>query len=126
MNLFDCLDAEPRQFDWKAEPPPQLDGIKEIYLNFETNGLRWWAGDKPISASITYGDKTQFLPWGFTGGNLDEDVVKRWAQRELRGKRIINTNIRFDIHFARVWGVNLEEQGNEVADVGHYAALLDD
>lgn len=125
-NLFDLIEPPKRDFAWQAEPPPQLDGIDEIFLNFETNGLRWWAGDKPIGASITYCNKTQWLPWGFNGGNLDEAVVKRWAQRELRGKRIINTNIRFDIHMSRVWGVDLEEQGNTVADVSHYAALLDD
>jgi DNA polymerase-1 len=66
------------------------------------------------------------LPWGHAGGNLDESTVKRWAQRELRGKRITNVNTRFDVHMMREWGVDLEQQGNEVSDVAHYAALLDD
>ena len=60
------------------------------------------------------------------GGNLDEDVVKRWAERELRNKHITNANSRFDNHFIYQWGVDLEEQGCLWADVQHYAALLDE
>jgi len=132
LNIFDLLDPPPRQFDWKPEPPPSsLDGVDEIFLNFETTGFRWWAGDRPISASITYGDpangyKTHFMPWGFTGGNLDEAQVKRFFKEQVRGKKITNTNTKFEVHMARVWGIDLEEQGNRVADVAHYAALLDD
>lgn len=102
------------------------DRFPLIYLNFETTGFRWWAGDKPIAASVTYGDKTQYLPWGHAGGNLDEAVVKRWFQEQVKHKHIVNTNTRFEVHMARVWGLDLEEQGNTVADVSHYAALLDD
>lgn len=111
---------------WVPDTPPQLDGIRDICLNFETTGLKWWEDDRPISISLEAGGRTYYLPWRHKGGNLDEAVVKRWAQRELRNKRITNINTRFDIHMARVWGVDLEEQGNEVSDVGHYAALLDD
>jgi DNA polymerase-1 len=113
---------------WHPSAPPSLDGIRDIELDTETNGLRWWAGDRPIGISIAVpGGVTQYLPWGHKGGgNLDESVVKEWAQRELRGKRITNLNTRFDIHHLREWGVDLEAQGNEVSDVGHYAALLDD
>ena len=60
------------------------------------------------------------------GGNLDEDTIKRWAQRELRGKKITGANIRADNHWIYQWGVDLEEQGNTLADVQHYAALLDE
>lgn len=96
-------------------------------MDTETTGLRWWAGDRPIGIAIRYGNKKQYLPWGHQGGgNLQEEQVKRWAQFELRGKRITNLNTRFDIHMLREWGVDLEAQDNEVSDVGHYAALLDD
>lgn len=126
MNLFDSL-TEDRSHIWRPEAPPQLDGIHNIYLNFETTGLKWFDGHLPISCSLIAGDKSYYLPWGHRGGgNLDEAIVKRWAERELRGKNITNINIRFDVHMSRVWGVDLENQGNTVSDVGHYAALLDD
>jgi DNA polymerase I-like protein with 3'-5' exonuclease and polymerase domains len=124
-TLFDSL-IEVVHSDWIPQEPPCLDGIHDIYLNFETTGLQWFEKDRPIAASLYAGDKTYYLPWGHAGGNLDEETVKRWAQRELRGKRITNINTRFDIHMAREWGVDLEAQGNEVSDVAHYAALLDD
>lgn len=127
MSLFDFIDA-PSHCSWIPEAPPCLDGIHEIELDCETTGLKWFEKHRPIGISIATPDgKTQYLPWGHRGGgNLDETTVKRWAQRELRRKRITNLNIRFDIHMLREWGVDLEAQGNEVSDVGHYAALLDD
>jgi DNA polymerase I len=127
-DLFDFLDEPKRNVDWKPQAPPPLDGMAELCLDCETNGLRWWAGDRPIGISIFLPDgRNQYLPWGHKGGgNLDEAAVKEWARRELRGKRITNLNTRFDIHMLREWGVDLEDQGCRVSDVGHYAALLDD
>jgi DNA polymerase-1 len=68
-----------------------------------------------------------YYPWGHVGGgNLDEATMKRWAQRELRGKRLVGANIRFDNHQFREWGIDLEAQGCVLEDVQHFAALLDD
>ena len=108
--------------------PPCLDGVDDLAFDCETDGLRWWEGDRPIGCSITLPEGTAvYLPWGHKGGgNLDEAVVKRWAQRELRGKHLTGLNIRFDVHHFREWGVDLEAQGCTFSDVGHYAALLDD
>lgn len=130
-SLAQFLGTEPRRSDptWMAQSPPSLDNMHDIVLNFETNGLEWWNGHKPIGVTIGTldGQFKQFLPFGFKGGgNLDEETVRRWAQRELRGKRITNAHMAFDVHMARVFGVDLEEQGNTVSDVQHYAALLDD
>jgi len=113
---------------WTPTAPPQLDGIPTLALDVETDGLRWWEQHRPIGLSITLpSGLTQYLPWGHRGGgNLDEGVVKRWAQRELRGKHIINLNTRFDVHHMRCWGVDLEAQGCTVSDIAHSAALLDD
>ncbi len=127
MNLFDLIEPPPRKCDWVPDPPPCLDGITDLQINFETTGLKWWDGDHPIGMSVCYGDKTQYLPWGHKGGgNLDEAVCKRWFQEQVKHKRITNSNMRFDVHMGRVWGVDFEEQGNVVSDVQHYAALLDD
>lgn len=127
-DLFSGLDrSDVYTGEWRPEAPPVLDGIRDIELDCESDGLRWWAGSKPIGFSVRYGDRSQYLPFGHRGGgNLDEAVVKRWAQRELRGKRITNINTRFDVHMLHAWGIDLEAQGNEVSDVAHYAALLDD
>lgn len=119
-------DAAP---DWRPKPPPSLAGIDSIVLNFETNGLEWWNGHRPIGVTVGTldGQLNQFLPFGFRGdGNLDESVVKEWFRREVVGKHITNANTKFDVHMAREWGCDLEAQGNTVSDVQHYAALLDD
>lgn len=128
MSLFDLIDAPAVPDTWRPEPPPQLDGIRDIELDTEATGLKWWDGDRPIGIALRTPDGVcRYLPWGHRGGgNLDEAVMKRWAQTELRGKRITNLNTRFDVHMLREWGVDLEAQGCEVSDVGHYAALLDD
>jgi DNA polymerase-1 len=116
--------------EWTPSPPPSLDGTKEIAIDFETTGLRWWRGDRPIGMALGYVQDgkiiTQYLPWGHRGGNLSEETVKRWAKRELRGKYIKNLHSRFDNHMAYTWGLDLEEQNCVWGDVGHDAALLDD
>lgn len=130
MGLFDLVSlmTQPEVSTWTPQAPPCLDGITEIELDVESDGLRWWAGDRPIGFAVALpGEQTQYLPFAHRGGgNLDEVAVKRWAQRELRGKRITNLNTKFDVHMLREWGVDLEAQACEVSDVAHYAALLDD
>ena len=112
---------------WTPSAPPSLDHVKTVALDLETTGLKWWDGDKPIGLAITSELGTQYLPFGHRGGgNLDEAIVKKWARRELRGKHIVNLNTRFDLHFMREWGVDLEAQDCTVSDVAHSAALLDD
>jgi len=113
--------------DWRPTTPPPLDGIDTLELDTETNGLHAYAGDRPIGISCRRPNGIAFyLPWGHVGGNLDEETVRRWAQRELRGKHLTGANIRFDVHMLHAWGVDLEAQGCTVSDVQHYAALLDD
>lgn len=114
--------------EWQPPALPSLANVKDLELDCETDGLQWWNGDKPIGISICLPDfRTFYFPFGHRGGgNLPEEQVRRWAQRELRGKHITNTNTRFDVHMLREWGVDLEAQGCTVSDVAHYAALLDE
>ncbi len=121
-------DTRKSDLTWVAQEPPSLDGIDTISLNLETTGLDWRGKDRPVGITVGTldGRLKRYLPFGHAGGNLDEATVLRWAQREVRGKHIVNANTKFDIHMARAWGVDLEEQGNTVSDVQHYAALLDD
>jgi DNA polymerase-1 len=110
------------------ELPTNLGNIQMLGYDTETNGLRWHKSDRPIGLSIYHPDLgKRYFPWGHQGGgNLPEEQVKRWAQDNLRGKTLLGLNIKFDIHMTREWGVNLETIGCKVADVSHYAALLDD
>lgn len=133
LSLFDTLPPPEPKTAWLPSAPPSLSGIHDIELDAETTGLHWWEKDRPVGWSIGFwtGDRyhKQYLPFGHKGAgnaNLDENVVREWMRREVRGKRITNANTRFDVHMAREWGVDLEEQDNEVSDVQHYAALLDD
>ena len=137
-NLFDLIEPAARgpvpNDNWRPEPPPSLDGEKEIVVNFETTGLRWFDGDKPLSVAVYAKGRSWYLPFGHAGsGNLPEEQVYRFCQNEFKGKHIRNINTRFDIHMARVWGermgsggLNFDEMGCAVSDVSHYAALLDD
>lgn len=114
---------------WRPDEPPQLDGIDNIIVNLETDGLEWQHGHKAIGITVGSldGQFVRFLPFAFKGGgNLDPDTVKRWYQREVRNKHITNAHTSFDVHMSRGLGVDLEEQGNTVSDVMHYAALIDD
>lgn len=112
---------------WAPQAPPCLDGIDEVELDAESTGVDWTRGDRPVGWAIGYAGRTQYLPFAHrAGGNLCEATVKRWAERELRGKRIRNHTTKFDLHMARVWGVDLREQGNTFHDVSHSEALLDD
>jgi DNA polymerase I-like protein with 3'-5' exonuclease and polymerase domains len=115
--------------DWKPCEPPSLDGINDIILNFETNGLDWAGKDEPIAITVGTLDglNSWFLPFGFQGEqNLDRGRVVEWYQRNVRGKRITNANTKFEVHMSRKLDHDLEDAGNTVSDVQHYAALLDD
>jgi len=131
LNLFDLIDppALGGNEAWRPSEPPSLAGIDVVDFDTETTGLRWWETDRPIGLSVyAPGLGGHYLPFGHrsTTGNLSEEAVKRWARRELRGKRLRGSNIRFDVHHMREWSVDLEAQGCTVTDVQHYAALLDD
>ena len=130
----DGLLHDPVPEGWRPDELPSLDGISELGFDTETNGLRWQDGDLPVGLSIAAPElgsagvgRGRYFPWGHTGGgNLPEERVREWCQRELRDKRLVGLNVRFDAHMMREWGISLLEQGCTFGDVGHYAALLDD
>lgn len=131
QSLAQLLGSEPPRVDpsWRPDEPPDLTGVDEIVLNFATDGLDWARGSRPVGVTVSTlnGQLTRFLPFGFRGGgNLDEGRVKEWFKQNVRGKRVVGANTRFEVHMAREWGCDLEEQGCTVSDVMHYAALLDD
>ena len=117
-----------QDLNWRPATPPVLTEEKELFFDLETTGLKWWDGDKPVGVAIgTRDGRRWYLPFGHEGGgNLQEETVYRWMKCELRGKKLIGANIKFDNHMSRVFGIDLDEQGCELGDVMHYAALLDD
>jgi DNA polymerase-1 len=112
---------------WRPPAPPDLSRFDAVELDCETTGLSWVRGDRPVGIAVRTPERSYYLPFAHRGGqNLDEATVKRWAERELRGKRVSNINTRFDVHMLRAWGVDLRDQGCTFHDVAHSAALLDD
>lgn len=113
--------------EWKVDELPEFLP-DEIVLNFATDGLDWTRGARPVGLTVSSmdGQLTRFLPFRFAGGNLDEEVVKRWVREMVRNKKITNSKTKFDIHMSRMWGIDLEEQGCTFSDIQQTAALIDD
>jgi DNA polymerase I-like protein with 3'-5' exonuclease and polymerase domains len=126
---MDGLVHAPIPDGWKPDELPSLSGINEVSFDTETDGLTWWRGNRPVGIAVHAAGwpHPRYLPFGHRrGGNLPEERVKEWAQRELRGKLLYGLNIRFDAHMMREWGIDLVGQGCTFSDLGHTAALLDD
>ena len=120
--------------NWKPPTLPSLSGTNELGFDTESNGLKWWSGDRVIGVSIYSANPScpseplnEYYPCSHLGGgNIPEEQVKEWCRRELRDKLLVGHNIKHDVHMMREWGVDLEAQNCRVADTMHYAALLDD
>lgn len=105
---------------------PSLVGVKEIAFDTETTGKN---KRKDLPIGLSYRTDTGlkgYLPWNHAGGNLEAETVKRWATTELRNKKLVGLNIGFDAEVMLRWGVDLEAQGNQLYDVSHGAALLNE
>jgi DNA polymerase-1 len=113
---------------WK--PPaslPDLSPYSRLGFDTETDGINPHKS-QPIGISICTPDyKKYYIPFGHKGGgNLDKNLVRRWVQRELRGKDLVGLNVKFDNHMMLNWDVSLEKQGNRLHDVAFKAALINE
>lgn len=113
---------------YEPPTPPDLAQYSTVFIDCETTGLDWARGDRPVGIAVGTPDGQRwYLPFGHrAGGNLDEDTVRSWALRELRSKKIVGLNLKFDLHMLRVWGVELRGMGGTFHDIAHAEALLDD
>lgn len=118
---------------WAPPEFPDLSDEPVLRADFETNGLKWWAGHRPCGLAVwapKRGRGYYFPTDHLGGGNLPRERVIAWmtSPQGLRGKRVTNLNTRFDTHMSINWGPGCDwrEVCRELGDVGHYAALLDD
>ncbi len=112
---------------WVAEPPPDLSRVKDVTIDWESTGLRWFDEDEGIGLAVSVpGWRSWYFPIKHKTGNIDPAVLLRFMRHELRGKIIRGFHSKFELHISRKFGVELRDQGNTFVDVGHHAALLDD
>ena len=109
--------------------PMNLGDDREVGLDFETTGVRWWAGDRPGGCGIRRADgATDYVAWGHRGGGntITEENARTWFRKTMRGRRITNLSTAFEVQMARAWGCDLEELGCETSDIAHWAGIADD
>lgn len=130
-----------KKHHWRPGEFPNLDGVDELGADFEadgpclqgkpcTGGLRWWDDARAIGLSLAWGEgadeRSFYLPWGHVGGNVDPEKAKAWIRDTLRYKKLYWINGSYDINLGHASGIDFEEMECWSADVGFYAALLDD
>ena len=93
-----------------------------LSLDTETTGLNPWSGNKVVGVSISTGDRHFYYPFGHKSGNqYSRKEVLSYIKRELRSKKLILFNGKFDLLFLLLEGVDL--RNNDLYD-GILAAPL--
>lgn len=115
---------------WVLPELPDLSRVQDLGFDYETTGLRWWAGDQPCGLAMAWREdkviQKRYLPIGHAGSNIDRAKLTDWMRQELRGKRLFGSHLKFEGHMTRPLGFTLEDLGCTLGDIGGYAALLDD
>lgn len=130
-DLFDVPAGSVAPEGWQPDPLPELFGESDLRIDFETNGLQWWAGDEPVGIAWYFrkSGRRGYSAFAHKGGgnSCDKPAAMRWLDA-LRNVHIDNANTKFDLHMSRAgMGVDLTyKRGNTFGDVAHRAALLDD
>jgi len=113
-----------------VEPPDPSQLPREIELDFETNGVRWWKGDRPGGVGIGWenGKFTRYVAWGHHGGGntISKENAIEWLKKVAKSRRITNLSTGFEVQMARAIDVSFEDLGAEVSDVAHWAGIADD
>jgi DNA polymerase I-like protein with 3'-5' exonuclease and polymerase domains len=99
---------------------PNIEQHPQISVDCESTGLEWYKEDRAFGVSI-------YLP---TGDAEYYDIRKdrnafHWMKDNLwKAKKIVNHNIKFDIHMMRATGINLNPANCECTMIR--AALIDE
>lgn len=132
-NLLDQIqdhELKDRYGSWRQKPLPSLDGVKEVFIDCETDGLEWWNGKQLMAGFSLFAPEAgidQYVSVRHPNSdNIDIEKVREWARRELRGKRIVNQKTGFDVQVLYNDDIDVVDQDCTLGDVSHYAALLDD
>jgi DNA polymerase-1 len=127
----DMFSGHHTETGWRAptELPDLSQYPKELHMGFDTEystGSVFKA--KLAGMSLCTPDKKKyFLPVAFKGGgNLDENSVRRWANKELAGRHLCILNAKGDNEVCLNWGLNLEAIGAKLHDPAFKAALIDE
>lgn len=127
--IFDAPDASS---PYLLPTLPNVSNADTLVLDFETTGLSWQTGDRPVGLAVlplSHGEPGPaiYLPFAHRQGpNLDEGAVKRWYADAVKGKRLVFHNVSFDLLMGRAWGVDVRDEAAELVDTMLLAALLDD
>lgn len=127
--IFDAPDAAS---PYVLPSLPNVSAADTLVVDFETTGLSWQTGDRPVGLAVlplSHGEPgpVVYLPFAHRQGpNLDEAAVKRWYADAAKGRRIVYHNASFDLLMGRAWGVDVRDTAAELADTMLLAALLDD
>jgi DNA polymerase-1 len=121
MMQFDRSDNE-----WKPSTPPELKPGERVSIDFEsTPGQPWTA--KPIGIGVYSRGRKQgwYLPWAHQGGgNLPEEIVSRWIDKELAGREMTGLNTKYEVHMA--YNMGKDPRSWKPRDTAYMAALLDE
>jgi DNA polymerase-1 len=127
----DMFSGHHTETGWRAptELPDLSQYPKELHMGLDTEystGSVFKA--KLAGMSLCTPDKKKyFFPVAFKGGgNLDENSVRRWANKELAGRHLCILNAKGDNEVCLNWGLNLEAIGAKLHDPAFKAALIDE
>jgi DNA polymerase I len=121
------IDGLDREAAWRPpETLPDLDRFSELWVDTETTGTNRFQ-DLPVGLAVAAPDgSAYYLPFGHRGGNLDANMVRSWAKRNLANKTLIGSWLKFDTHILRNWNLPLDEMNVTLRDVQHQACLLNE
>ena len=114
---------------------PRLDEADEICIDVETydpdlftKGPGWATGNgHVVGLAVGVRDARWYFPirHEYGGGNMDEDMVLRWARDELSrpNQRKIGANIMYDLGWLRHEGVHVE---GPFTDIQYNEPLIDE
>jgi DNA polymerase I len=113
---------------WRPVLPPDLHPGTQIGFDFEYKPGRNPTKDKPFAFSVWVpGLGGYYVPWGHEGGgNLDEDICRRWLINNIRGRDFFGLNLKAEVHQMHNWGLDVDALDLKPHDVAFEATLLDE